>query len=254
MVPMNDLKDNAILQKEQIEINFWKNSPIENPESDAIENLVSKFCEAKVLLAKLAYHYSYFRPAKTVLEIGAGQGWASCMVKRTFPDKQVFASDISEYAIASAQKWERILQTTLDQTFSCRAYSIPLTDASVDLVFCFEAAHHFAKHRHTLRELHRILKPGGVCLYLHEPACKAYLYKLAHARVNRKRPEVPEDVLIYHKIQQIAEQIGFAVEIRFDPTTLNRGAIETIYYWLLQKLPFLKFYLPCSVDFIFRKL
>ncbi|KAM3096671.1 class I SAM-dependent methyltransferase [Phormidesmis sp. 146-35] len=250
---MNELREITILQKEQIEIEFWKNSPIENPQSEAIENLVSKFCEAKILLEKLAYHQSYFQQASTILEIGAGQGWASCIVKRFFPNKQVIASDISEYAIASAHKWEYALQTSLDKKVSCRAYEIPLADASVDLVFCFEAAHHFVKHRRTLQEIHRVLRSGGACLYLHEPACKQYLYKMAHARVNRKRPEVPEDVLIYREIQQIAESIGLEVEVRFDPSTLNRGAVETIYYFFLQKLPFLQFYLPCSVDFIFKK-
>ncbi|MBW4418216.1 MAG: class I SAM-dependent methyltransferase [Myxacorys californica WJT36-NPBG1] len=243
-----------ILQKEQIEIEFWKNSPVESPKSEAVENLVSKFCEAKIFLEKLDYHQHHFRTAQRILEIGAGQGWASCFLKRKFPEKYVIASDISQYAIASASKWEYVLKTTLDEKLQCRAYDIPLADESIDLIFCFESAHHFVKYRKTLEEVHRVLKKGGVCLYLHEPACKQYLYKLAYARVNRKRPEVPEDVLIYDKIQQLAEQAGLETQIRFDPSTLNRGAVETIYYFLLQKLPPLRSSLPCSVDFLFKKI
>lgn len=243
----------SLTEKEEIEIQFWKNSPIESPGAETIENLVNKFCEARVFLAKLDYFHQHFEQATSILELGAGQGWASCIVKHTFPDKQVVASDISQYAIASVSKWERIFQATLDQTIQCRSYEIPHPDSSLDLIFCFEAAHHFVRHRRTLKEIYRVLKPGGICLYLHEPTCRKYLHRLAHARVNRNRPEVPEDVLVYPKLVKISQQVGLEAEVRFDPTTLNRGAVETIYYLLLQKLPLAKFYLPCSADFLFKK-
>jgi ubiquinone/menaquinone biosynthesis C-methylase UbiE len=240
-------------QKENIEIQYWKTSPTESPDSDSLEGVIHKMAEARVYLAKLDYHEPKFQNTEAVLEIGAGQGWASCILKKKFPEKTVFASDISQYAIQSAARWEEIFKVSLDQTFHCRSYEIPLADSSIDLVFCFESAHHFVRHRKTLAEVYRILKPGGSCLYLHEPACRAFLYQLAYARVNRKRPEVPEDVLIYPKLEQIAHQIGYEVSLHFDPTSLNRGAVETVYYLLLQKIPFVRYYLPCSVDFWFRK-
>jgi ubiquinone/menaquinone biosynthesis C-methylase UbiE len=239
--------------KEAIEIEYWKTSPTESPDADSLEGLIHKLAEARVFLEKLGYYQQQFAQAETILEIGAGQGWASCMVKKSFPNQKVIASDISEYAIQSAAKWEDIFKVCLDQTFHCRSYQIPLADDSVDLIFCFESAHHFICHRQTLQELHRILKAGGVCLYLHEPACLPCLYRLAYARVNRKRPEVPEDVLIYPKIKAIAYQFGFMPTLRFDPTTLNRGSVETLYYLMLQKIPLIRYYLPCSVDFIFKK-
>lgn len=242
-----------ISDKEQKEIHFWKNSPAENPESESIENLVNKFSEAKVLLEKLTFYKEYFNKSQSILEIGAGQGWASCIVKKYFPDKQVVTSDISKYAIESVKKWEYIFKVSLDQKFYCRSYEIPLDDKTLDLVFCFESAHHFVKHRKTLKEIYRVLKDGGVCLYLHEPSCRQYLYKLAFERVNRRRPEVPEDVLLIKKIQEIASHIGFTTDVRFDPTPSNRRPVETLYYLLLQKLPLLRYYFPCSVDFTFKK-
>lgn len=240
-------------EKEQKEIHFWKNSSQENPESESIENLVNKFSEARVLLEKLINYKEYFNRSQSILELGAGQGWASCIVKKYFPDKQVLTSDISKYAIESAKKWEYIFKIALDQKFYCSSYDIPLDDKTLDLVFCFESAHHFVKHRKTLKEIHRVLKDGGVCLYLHEPSCRQYLYKLAFERVNRRRPEVPEDVLLFKKIQKIASQIGFTTDIHFDPTPSNRRPVETLYYLLLEKLPLLRYYFPCSVDFTFKK-
>lgn len=242
-----------IQEKERIEIDFWKNSPTESPTSDSLENIIAKFSESRILLEKVEFFHSYFQNATTVLELGAGQGWASCMIKRLFPHLHITTSDISEHAIASISKWEYLLQVQVDHRFSCRSYEIPLPDESLDLMFCFEAAHHFVKHRRTLQEIYRVLKPGGTCLYLHEHSCKGYIYKLAYARVNRKRPEVPEDVLIYPKICKIAQDVGLTASVRFDTTTTNRGVLETMYYAILQKFPVLAPLLTCTGDFILHK-
>jgi hypothetical protein len=39
------------------------------------------------------------------------------------------------------------------------------------LVFAFASAHHFAAHRKTFQELHRVLGPAGQALYFYEPSC-----------------------------------------------------------------------------------
>ncbi|NDJ16632.1 class I SAM-dependent methyltransferase [Myxacorys almedinensis] len=248
-----DIQQLDIQQKEQIEIQFWQDSPLENPESEAVENLVNKFCEARILLEKLSYHRAFFEQASSILELGAGQGWASCLVKQKFEGTSLTATDISPYAIASLPKWEHVFKTQLDHAISCRSYDIPLSDETVDLIFCFEAAHHFVKHRRSLAEIYRVLKKGGVCLYLHEPVCRSFIYPLAYARVNKIRPEVPEDVLIYPKIKQLATEAGFETKIRFDPTVTNRGLNQTFYYAVLSAVPGLRYVLPCSADFIFIK-
>ncbi|HRF58605.1 MAG TPA: class I SAM-dependent methyltransferase [Fimbriimonadaceae bacterium] len=240
-------------RKEQIEIDFWRDSEAERPEADSLDVLVNKMGEAKTLLAKIRHFQAVFARSQTILELGAGQGWASCVVKRLFPEAKVIATDISEHAVASIGKWERVFEVKVDETFACKSYEIPVEDGSLDLVFCFEAAHHFVKHRATFAELARVLRPGGAVLYLHEPSCKPYIHKRAHRRVNRKRPSVPEDVLIYSRIQELAEAAGFDVTLRFDPTIQNRGGFETFYYLTLQKARFLQKLLPCSMDYLFVK-
>ncbi|MCW5944102.1 MAG: class I SAM-dependent methyltransferase [Fimbriimonadaceae bacterium] len=242
-----------LAEKEQIEILFWRDSAHERPEADSLENLVNKLSEARVFLEKLSAFGDRFAGAQTILELGGGQGWASAMLKKRYPDKTLIASDISEFAIASVGKWERVFESKVDRTFACRAYEIPMEDASVDLVFCFAAAHHFVRHRSTMKELARVLRPGGAALYLHEPVCPPSMHKWAHRRVNRKRPEVPEDVLIYPEIVRLASEAGLRATVRFAPTTTNRGAIETVYYLAQQKLPFLRRLLPSSADFVIEK-
>lgn len=243
-----------IQEKEQIEIDFWKNSLHENQDNFSIYNIVNKLSEAKVFLEKIEKYKQFFVASSTILEIGAGQGWASCILKKLFTDKKIITSDISEHAIASIKHWESLFGVAVDQKVVCKSYSIPLQDNSVDMVFCFQSAHHFVKHKETLAEIHRVLKSGGYALYLHEPSCRKYIYTLARKRVNAKRPNVPEDVLVYKEIVNFSKETGFdKANLMFAPTLLNRGPLETIYFYILKKLPFLQHLLPTSIDYLFKK-
>ena len=240
-------------RRQRIEIEFWRDSRTERPESDAVENIVNKAADAAIFLELVDRFRDVFVRARTILEIGAGQGWASCLVKRLFPSAEVTASDISQYAVASVDKWERIYETRLDGVHVCRSYELNEPDSSVDLVFCFAAAHHFVAHRRTLAEIARVLVPGGHALYLYEPSCRAYLHAFARRRVNGNRPDVPEDVLVYDRIVRIARGLGLGCELDFFPSTKRRGPIETLYYAALQRLSPLQRLLPCTINYHFRK-
>lgn len=243
-----------INQKEQKEIDFWKNSLNEGPDNFSIYNIVNKLSEAKVFLEKIEKYKRLFAGATTILEMGAGQGWASCILKKLYPNQKMIISDISEHAIVSVKYWEGLFGVVIDQEVVCKSYDIPLQDNSVDMVFCFQAAHHFVKHKETLAEIYRVLKKGGCALYIHEPSCKKYIYTLARKRVNAKRQEVPEDVLVYKDIVSFAKVAGFGeANPIFDPTLANRGSFETVYFYILKRLPLLQRLLPTSIDYIFKK-
>jgi SAM-dependent methyltransferase len=244
---------NSFSAEQRVEVEFWRTSPTENPESNAVENILHKCSEARILLRELRMHSHFFEPAEVVLELGAGQAWASALLKREFPHLVVYASDISPYAVSSVGKWEQVFSSKVDRVFACPSHEIPLENESLDLVFCFQAAHHFRVHRTTLVEIKRVLKPGGVCLYLQEPCCPRFWYRLANWRVNRKRPEVPEDVIVHRKLASIAAEIGFSASYTLQPHTVNRAPFEGIYYTLLSKFKFLQPMLPCGADFVFRK-
>lgn len=240
-------------KKEKIEIEFWKNAPEENPSVYSIPNLINKFKDAELFLDKISCYAADFKAATDILELGAGQGWASCMLKSYYPQARITTTDISPFAIESLHHWEAIFKVKIDERLSCKSYEVPLKDASFDLIFCFAAAHHFVKHGRTLRELKRLLKPGGKILYLHEPACRSYIYPLAKKRVNKKRHEVPEDLLIYRKLRQLARKEGLSARIIFTPLIRNRSFGGTLYFRMLSKLPFLQHILPCTIDVLMKK-
>lgn len=242
-----------LFTRQRREIEYWRDSPRERPESDSVENIVNKASEAAILLDLLEVYRADFGRAGDILELGGGQGWASCIVKRQYPNARVRITDISGYALASLPKWERIFETRLDGAEACRSYEIPERDESLDLVFCFAAAHHFAAHRRTSRELRRILRPDGVALYLYEPSCRPGLHRMALGRVTRKRPEVPEDVLIYPKIEALAKEAGLRTEISFYPSLKYRSPAALLYYSLLGRVPLLQKMLPCTANYRFMK-
>lgn len=240
-------------ERERREIAFWHEDANERPESDSVENIINKAIEARPFLGKLDRYAPLFDGRNTILELGAGQGWAACLVKRRYPRSTVIATDISEAALRSVTKWERIYNTTLDRTMPARSYSIPIDDASVDLTFAWQAAHHFGRHKRTLDELHRILRPGGVVLYLSEPVCSAALHAIAHRRVNATRPQVPEDVLVWRNIITLAQTAGFAATVHFQNVLTSERLLPWLYRRTLATFPLLHRFLISTADFVFMK-
>ena len=242
-----------LTRRHELELELWRTSPDERPESDSLANVFNKMQDALIMWELIGRYDADFAAAGDVLELGGGQGWASCLVKRIYPRARVTLTDLSPDAVASAYKWERIFAAELDGATAALSDTIPVPDGSQDLVFCYAAAHHFVTHRRTLTELRRVLRPGGRVLYLHEPACPDYIYPAAVDRVNRKRPEIPEDVLRYAELQRLGRELGMDCEVQFYPSTAHRRPKETLYYAVLGRVPALQRLLPCTANFRFTK-
>ncbi len=240
-------------ERQKIEIEFWRDSADESPESDSIYNVINKVSEAAVFVDCLSRHREKLVSTGKVLEIGGGQGWASCIYKRLFPEAHVSLTDISEFAIKSLRKWERFWDVKVDNCYPCRSHETNESDSSIDMVFCFASAHHFIDYNRTLREISRVLKPNGKAFWFYEPSCLKFFYPLACAIMKRKRKVVPENVLITKNILKLARDNGLYATVDFYPSLLRRGPFETVYIYFLGRMPFLQKLLPSTVNFIFSK-
>jgi ubiquinone/menaquinone biosynthesis C-methylase UbiE len=163
---------------QQREIDYWRQSEHESPDSDSVYNLVNKMSDIPVFMEVLQrYQPVHFKSEPIhLLELGGGQGWSACLVKRLLPEARVTLTDISPFAIQSAHKWETVFQVRLDAAYACSSFAINEPDDSVDVVYCFAAAHHFRAHRQTLKELHRICVRAASALYLYEPVCPLLVF------------------------------------------------------------------------------
>lgn len=111
-----------------------------------------------------AYQYMYGRipeqiQDKTVLEIATGPGLLARHVAHAA--KQMIATDYAEGMIAEAKKGEYPENLTFEVA---DATALPYADASFDAVIIANALHVIPEPDKALREIDRVLKPGGLLI------------------------------------------------------------------------------------------
>ena len=103
---------------------------------------------------RLGVHPSSLR-GKTCLDVGCGLGRLSEMCLGSAD--LVFGVDLSEAVTEAA----RLITTPSFVPIRGSGDGIPLVDESIDFVFCWGVLHHTKDPAATLRDLWRVLKPGG---------------------------------------------------------------------------------------------
>jgi len=117
---------------------------------------------------------------KSVLDIASGEGYGSHLLSQKADS--VIGVDISEEAVEHANR-KYAGKANLSYRIGS-ASAIPLDDNAVDIVTSFETLEHTTEHDAFLKEIKRVLKPGGV-LIMSTP--DTVLYKL-------REPENPYHV------------------------------------------------------------
>ncbi len=101
-----------------------------------------------------------FVKGKKVLDIASGEGYGSNILSKVA--SHVTGVDISDEAVEHAnQKYAS--ESRLEYRVGS-ASKIPLDDASVDVVTSFETLEHTTEHEEFLKEIKRVLVPGGLLI------------------------------------------------------------------------------------------
>ncbi len=128
-------------------------------------------------------------PGAEVLEIGCGRGFGVRLIRRAFAPRRFEAVDIDEGAVRRLAKRKEFLGMK-DVVFGVAdAQRLTYADRSLDAVFTFGILHHLEDWQRGVREIHRVLRPGGA-FYFEEiyPALYANAVTrrlLVHPRENR---------------------------------------------------------------------
>jgi|GEM_PF-4968680 len=94
---------------------------------------------------------------KDVLVVGAGEGYGCAMLARTA--RSVVGVDGAGNAVPSAR---RRFYRPNQRSMEAPCTTLPVADAAVDVVVCFDAIERTDRHDELLAEIRRLLKPDGI--------------------------------------------------------------------------------------------
>jgi ubiquinone/menaquinone biosynthesis C-methylase UbiE len=101
-------------------------------------------------------------PGGRFLEIGCGRGAGACMLLKKFQPTAVHALDLDAEMINEAGQYVNATQKQQIKLYVADASCLPYQDASMDAVFGFGVLHHLPDWRGGIKEIARVLKPGGI--------------------------------------------------------------------------------------------
>lgn len=113
------------------------------------ESIVNKLVELQILKKDM-----------TVMDLGAGDGYLSRAVADFV--KKVIAVDISKEMLKELERKARESSIVNIETLEGDGRDVPAEDSSVDMVCANMYLHHIEEPELAIREMNRVLKPGGL--------------------------------------------------------------------------------------------
>lgn len=100
--------------------------------------------------------------AREVLEVGSGRGGGAAFVARTLRPRRMVGVDISPRTVALCRAWHAVPGLSFEVG---NAEQLGFADASFDAVLNVESSHCYGDLGAFVREVRRVLRPGGHFLY-----------------------------------------------------------------------------------------
>ncbi len=155
-------------------------------------------------------------PDARVLDVGCGSGWATRMLAEYAFNGRVTGIDISDEMIRVARESSRSLPNVDFEIAS--AEQLPFPDHEFTHAFSMESLYYYRNIPQALKEIHRVLKPGGLFvaimdLYWENEATHQWIDTL----------KVPVELLSvgdYHSLFIDAGFVNIRDERLFDPTPI----------------------------------
>jgi ubiquinone/menaquinone biosynthesis C-methylase UbiE len=149
---------------------------------------------------------SYIGDEKNILDVGCGEGITLEKLLRKFPDRNIVGIDYSpEKVVACAQN---------QLPAKCgSAYELEFSDGSMDCCLFLEVVEHLLDPLKALREIHRVLRKGGLLLLIFPHDFLFKVARLACAKFQEAfAPSGHVKQWTPAEMHQILEGVGFAIQ------------------------------------------
>lgn len=152
------------------------------------------------------------------LDIGAGYGQSSVILTNKYKARG-FALDIAINPLIDIPQTAKSLHMLkIPQRIVADAENLPFDDNSFPFIFCYQTLHHFPHPGFAIKEVNRVLKPGGYFFFAEEPIAQTMNIPLW------RRPTKLrwwEKILKYTLILPFVSRIG--------KTEVDQGILEEVF-------------------------
>ena len=138
-----------------MKLNWAERLVVNNPVRVMIQRRLIKWIKGVTVIA----------PQSLILEIGCGRGAGARLIQEEFQPARLHAFDLDHRMILAAARYLEREDRDRIMLYVGDAVRLPYRDGLLDAVFGFGVLHHVPDWRAGLREIARVLKPGGLyCL------------------------------------------------------------------------------------------
>ena len=141
-----------------------------------------------------------------ILDAGCGQGLALGLLEQHFQPKTIIGVDIDAELIRLAPEAAKRChcEVKFHRSSVC---NLNISDNSIDLIFCHQLLHHLPDQTRALKELYRVLVPGGVVLI--GESCRSFITSLVIRLLFRHPMHVQKTAEEY---VELVKSIGFTIQ------------------------------------------
>ncbi len=178
-----------------------------------------RLTEQAAILAERLHAGTEYPPGSRVLEAGCGVGAQTLELARRSPGARFTSVDISEASLAQARETVTARGVT-NVTFECRDITaLPYAGASFDHVFVCFVLEHLADTAVALREVKRVLRPGGSLTLIEGDHGSCFWYPRGQAApvvwecLIAEQQALGHDPLIGRQLYPLLKAAGFNVTL-----------------------------------------
>jgi ubiquinone/menaquinone biosynthesis C-methylase UbiE len=195
-----------------MKLNWAERLVVNNPVRVMIQRLLIKWLKSVTRIP----------PQAQVLEIGCGRGAGACLIQEEFQPARLHAFDLDHRMILQAGKYIPGRHRDHITLYVGDALKLPYRDGVLDAIFGFGVLHHLPDWRGGVREIARVLKPGGLyCLEEFYPP----FYQNFLARRLFLHPE--HDRFYSPDLDRALTEAGLAVQNRLEQKMLGILAVAS---------------------------